>query len=77
MRFSDSIEAGIYEPWRDKYMNYPELKHLLKTEEEAPSWGENDESKFVSVMDAQLEKVSSKRICLKFCITRIVIRSLN
>ncbi|KAL2314502.1 Polyphosphate synthetase [Schizosaccharomyces pombe] len=57
MRFSDSIEAGIYEPWRDKYMNYPELKHLLKTEEEAPSWGENDESKFVSVMDAQLEKV--------------------
>ncbi|EPX73321.1 polyphosphate synthetase [Schizosaccharomyces octosporus yFS286] len=58
MRFTDSLEAGIHQPWREHYMNYVKLKHFLKADEESPVWEENDESRFVSALDDQLEKVS-------------------
>ncbi|EEB08296.1 polyphosphate synthetase [Schizosaccharomyces japonicus yFS275] len=57
MRFSERLSAGTYGPWKDNYVEYDALKLLLKTNEDYPTWEESDESKFVSALDKNLEKV--------------------
>ncbi|TVY40576.1 Vacuolar transporter chaperone [Lachnellula occidentalis] len=59
MRFGRKLRNSVYEPWKDHYMNYSELKvdnssylpehleqKLLRDDEDDPRWTEDDENKF-------------------------------
>ena len=72
MRFGKTLQASIYPPWRDHYIDYTKLKQLLRevsdsddssTGAEQPKhqeWTEHDESRFVDeLINVQLEKVHS------------------
>lgn len=64
MRFGTTLEQSIHPPWREHYIDYTKLKHLLREDvppdsaaAQAP-WTENDESAFVEeLINVQLEKV--------------------
>ena len=69
MRFGESLESSIYEPWRSNYIDYTKLKRLLR-EDGSPNgrdlasqghdWTEQDEGAFVDeLVNAQLEKVNA------------------
>lgn len=58
MLFGHKIEKEIYEPWKDKYMDYNYLRLLLKENVILmDSWSDKDEQTFVSALDSSLEKV--------------------
>ncbi|KAF2238401.1 SPX-domain-containing protein [Viridothelium virens] len=67
MRFGAQLRKSIYSPWKDKYIDYDKLKHLLKEDKsdaESPisredsDWTEEDEGAFVEeLVNVQLEKV--------------------
>lgn len=62
MRFGKTLQSSFYEPWQDKYLDYPKLKSMLREDEyeEDESWTENDENKFSDeIFNVQLEKVTS------------------
>lgn len=62
MLFAVRLANEVYPPWKKAYINYDKLKKLLKEnvvlengEEEV--WSEDDETRFVSSLDQELEKV--------------------
>lgn len=58
MLFGTKLDQEIYEPWKQYYINYNQLKKLLKENVILQnSWNEDDEQKFVSALDENLEKV--------------------
>ncbi|EDO17496.1 hypothetical protein Kpol_1058p33 [Vanderwaltozyma polyspora DSM 70294] len=64
MLFGVKLTTSIFPPWKSSYINYDYLKELLKEGETKDkgsnaSWTEKDESKFVEVLDKELEKVYS------------------
>lgn len=62
MRFGKTLQSSFYEPWQDKYLDYPKLKSMLREDEyeEDESWTENDENRFSDeIFNVQLEKVTS------------------
>lgn len=62
MRFGKTLQTSFYEPWQDKYLDYPKLKSMLREDEyeEDESWTENDENRFSDeIFNVQLEKVTS------------------
>lgn len=62
MRFGKTLQSSFYEPWQDKYLDYPKLKSMLREDEyeEDESWTENDETRFSDeIFNVQLEKVTS------------------
>ena len=59
MRFGANLQSSIYEPWKDSYVNYSELKNALYEGQSGEEWGERLESRFVEELDKELEKVSS------------------
>lgn len=73
MLFGVRLANQMYPPWRDSYIEYERLKKLLKESvienrnysgrrsqrNEQDAWTEKDESNFVAVLDAELEKVYS------------------
>ncbi|KAI3393362.1 hypothetical protein diail_4400 [Diaporthe ilicicola] len=62
MRFGKTLQASFYQPWQDKYLDYPKLKSMLREDEyeEDESWTENDETRFSDeIFNVQLEKVAS------------------
>ncbi|TVY45796.1 Vacuolar transporter chaperone [Lachnellula subtilissima] len=60
MRFGRKLRNSVYEPWKDNYMNYSELKKLLRDDEDDPRWTEDDENKFSDrLVNIELEKVAS------------------
>ncbi|PHH87994.1 hypothetical protein CDD83_8143 [Cordyceps sp. RAO-2017] len=63
MRFGKTLREAVYEPWKDKYIDYGKLKDLLlehKVDEEgAAAWTEDDENRFCDeIFNVQLEKVA-------------------
>lgn len=62
MRFGKTLRTSIYPPWKDKYIDYPKLKNLLredKSEDDAEPWTEEDENRFCEeILNVQLEKVA-------------------
>ncbi|BFZ61003.1 Phosphate metabolism transcription protein [Saitoella coloradoensis] len=74
MRFGAQLEDSVYEPWKDSYINYANLKTLLK-QDNPEDWTENDESRFVELLDSELEKIYAfqNKIYqeLKTCIVRL------
>ena len=68
MRFEQSLKRSIYPPWTSQYIDYPNLKRLLKdrsSEADSPiedddQWTEDDEGAFVEeLVNVQLEKVAA------------------
>lgn len=79
MRFGKTLQASIYPPWRDHYIDYTKLKQLLRevsdsddsptgtpqTEPAQHEWTEHDESRFVhELINVQLEKVHSFQLSM-------------
>jgi SPX domain protein involved in polyphosphate accumulation len=58
MRFGSKLQSSIYEPWKDSYLNYSQLKNLLYEGQSGEEWSERNESRFVEELDSELEKVS-------------------
>lgn len=62
MRFGSTLRQSIYEPWKDKYMDYGKLKTLLREDRHAKDdkpWTEDDENRFCDeIFNVQLEKVA-------------------
>lgn len=57
MKFGETLRRNTHEPWRESYLAYDLLKGLLREGGEDGEWAERDESRFVTEMDGQLEKV--------------------
>jgi len=62
MRFGKTLQQSIYEPWREKYIDYAKLKTLLREnrpDDEDEPWTEEDENRFCDeIFNTQLEKVA-------------------
>ncbi|PHH78024.1 hypothetical protein CDD82_3254 [Ophiocordyceps australis] len=63
MRFGKTLREAVYEPWKDKYIDYGKLKELLHEErlddEGSVAWTEDDENRFCDeIFNVQLEKVA-------------------
>ncbi|SCU81237.1 LANO_0B02388g1_1 [Lachancea nothofagi CBS 11611] len=72
MLFGVRLANQMYSPWKNSYMDYERLKKLLKesiideikftgrkSHRNQNIWSDKDESEFVAVLDAELEKVYS------------------
>lgn len=64
MRFGRTLQSSIYAPWKSNYIDYAELKKLLRenesNEKDAQAWTEEDESRYVEeLVNVQLEKVNA------------------
>lgn len=58
MFFGSKLDHEVYPPWKDYYMNYNNLRKLLKEGVILKdSWTDKDEQNFVSALDHDLEKV--------------------
>ncbi|KAK5730354.1 Phosphate metabolism transcription protein [Elasticomyces elasticus] len=72
MRYGKTLSLAIYSPWREAYIDYAKLKHLLRDDDSNPAspstenpsgaggdkWTDEDESRFVDeLVNVQLEKV--------------------
>lgn len=58
MFFGSKLDQEVYPPWKDYYMNYNNLRKLLKEGVILKdSWTDKDEQNFVSALDHDLEKV--------------------
>ena len=64
MHFGETLKRSAYAPWRARYIDYDKLKALLRQSEsgkdgEGEAWTEEDENKFVTELDSELEKVNA------------------
>ena len=64
MRFGQTLKKSIYPPWKDQYIDYAKLKHLLRedsaSEGDDRPWTADDETKFCEeILNVQLEKIAS------------------
>ncbi|KAH8716832.1 VTC domain-containing protein [Phaeosphaeriaceae sp. PMI808] len=58
MKFGTTLRKSVYQPWKDKYIDYDKLKKLLKDNEDDDTWTNDDEEAFVNELaNVQLEKV--------------------
>ncbi|ODV95594.1 hypothetical protein PACTADRAFT_34155 [Pachysolen tannophilus NRRL Y-2460] len=59
MLFGVKLQNEIYPPWKDYYIDYEQLKKLLKENVvlSMNPWSDKDESAFVAKLDSELEKV--------------------
>lgn len=58
MLFGSKLDQEVYPPWREHYMNYSNLRKLLKEGVILKdSWTDKDEQTFVSALDLDLDKV--------------------
>lgn len=58
MLFGNKLQEEIYQPWATYYLDYNGLKKLLKENVILQNnWSEEDEQKFVTTLDGNLEKV--------------------
>ena len=63
MRFGATLRSSVYAPWASSYINYAQLKNLLREDEpenKDRAWTEGDEARFVEeLLNVQLEKVNA------------------
>lgn len=67
MLFGVKLQSEIYAPWKDYYINYDQLKKLLKESvvnnlDPQSAWSEKDEAAFAEFLDKELEKVYSFQV---------------
>lgn len=63
MRFGQKLRDSIYAPWKEQYINYSKLKHLLRedstSQDDDTKWTEQDEQRFCDeILNIQLDKVA-------------------
>ena len=61
MRFGKTLQTSVYQPWKDKYIDYAKLKSLLREDraDDDADWTEDDEKHFCDeIFNVQLEKVA-------------------
>ena len=62
MRFGRTLRESVYQPWKDKYVDYAKLKGMLRedeSDEDAENWTEEDENRFCDeIFNVQLDKVA-------------------
>ena len=64
MRFGKTLRSSTYQPWKEQYIDYAKLKHLLRedaaSEGDERPWTDNDENKFCDeILNVELEKVAA------------------
>jgi SPX domain protein involved in polyphosphate accumulation len=65
MKFGQTLQKSVYQPWKGNYIDYDKLKKLLREDvptsaaaDDEEEWTEHDESAFVEeLVNVQLEKV--------------------
>ncbi|KAI7883971.1 SPX-domain-containing protein [Lichtheimia hyalospora FSU 10163] len=57
MKFGSQLKNAIYPEWQSHYIDYDGLKKKLRKAEKDRPFTEKDETEFVEVLDANLEKV--------------------
>lgn len=58
MLFAEKLKNEEYTPWEQHYIAYDQLKKLLKESvTQVVDWTEDDESRFVQLLDRELDKV--------------------
>lgn len=57
MLFSEKLKNEVHTPWEQHYIAYDQLKKLLKESVSQDEWTELDESRFVQLLDKELDKV--------------------
>lgn len=57
MKFGSEINSKTNEPWRSSYIQYDHLKAQLKKHQLLDEWSDQDESEFVTQIEAELKKV--------------------
>lgn len=67
MLFGVKLQSEIYSPWKEYYINYDQLKRLLKESvvnnlDPESAWSEKDESAFAEFLDKELGKVYSFQV---------------
>jgi len=60
VHFGRKLAALVYEPWRDYYLSYDQLKRILEQEttkqDEAHAANPSEDLKFVRALDEEIEK---------------------
>ena len=57
MKFGTTLKKSIYEPWKDKYVDYDKLKKLLREDDDKP-WKDEEVTEFTSELaNVELVKV--------------------
>ncbi|KAF9913816.1 vacuolar transporter chaperone [Lobosporangium transversale] len=59
MKFGQHLRESIQPEWSFNYVNYDELKEVLRSRTAAQIWNETDEGYFVELLERELEKVYS------------------
>lgn len=65
MKFGKTLSNSVYGPWRESYVDYTKLKHLLREEksgdaESTSLWTDDDEAHFAEeLLNVQLDKVNN------------------
>ncbi|KAH7342109.1 SPX-domain-containing protein [Rhizoctonia solani] len=57
MKFGQKIKNDAYAEWRAYYLDYTGLKKFLKARTSESRWTSEDEDKFVTKLEAELEKI--------------------
>ena len=58
MKFGSQLSSNLHQEWKFQYVDYDELKRLLKSAEEGTGFGDKNESLFVHRIESELDKVS-------------------
>ncbi|KAI9469108.1 MAG: VTC domain-containing protein [Benjaminiella poitrasii] len=57
MKFGQQLESKVYEPWRQYYIHYTQLKLDLKQRQVDHDWQDKDEAEFSQSLKSELTKV--------------------
>ncbi|KAG6845478.1 hypothetical protein H0H87_008838 [Tephrocybe sp. NHM501043] len=57
MKFGTKIKTSLYSEWQQYYLNYTQLKRLLKERTSGSGWTEKDEQQFKVLLEQELDKI--------------------
>ena len=59
MTFGSQLNTNLHREWKFQYVDYDELKRLLKSAEEGTGFGDKNEALFVGRIESELDKVNA------------------
>ncbi|RDB26192.1 Vacuolar transporter chaperone 4 [Hypsizygus marmoreus] len=57
MKFGTKIRTSLYNEWRPFYLDYNQLKRILKARTTGEGWTEQDEQEFMVMLEKELDKI--------------------
>lgn len=57
MKFGTKIKNTLYNEWRPYYLDYNQLKRVLKSRTTGAGWTEKDEQEFMDMLEKELDKI--------------------